>query len=210
MRSRTNSTILAKIFIANSRHLTTYTLFTALTGLTITCSIIIARDTVFTKSKFAILAFSIIRSPDSGQSQVELRIPSIVSITQIPSFLHSIPSHRLISKFSPVKGSLQSQLNLSAPSSSKHIPPFFGSDEGKDSMINKIMNHCTANKNCVKRSHYLLTLIVKFLGYELKCLPGKPIQWPIGEFGGMTQAVLLENSSRPFFKVFETIHHVSR
>ena len=93
-------------------------------------------------------------------SQVELRIPSIVSITQYSyiSFLHSITSHRLISQFSPPKGSLQSQLNLSVPSSSKHIPPFYGSDKDKYLIIKKNLNHCTANKNCVKWSHYLCRL----------------------------------------------------
>ena len=41
-----------------------------------------------------------------------------------------------------------------------------------------------------------LTLIVKFLGYELDRIAGKLIQSSIREFWGMTQAVLLENSSK--------------
>ena len=42
----------------------------------------------------------------------------------------------------------------------------------------------------------ILTLIVKFLGTELDRITGKLIQSSIGEFWGMTQAVLLENSSK--------------
>ena len=45
-----------------------------------------------------------------------------------------------------------------------------------------------------------LTLFVKFLGYdisyELGRLPGKLIQSSIREFWGLTQAVLMENSSK--------------
>ena len=43
----------------------------------------------------------------------------------------------------------------------------------------------------------ILTLIGKFLGNFRDRFTGKLIQLSIGEFWGATQAVLLENSSRP-------------
>ena len=69
-------------------------------------------------------------------------------------------------------------------------------------------DHIFAKKIIVGVSlSFKLTLIVKFLGYELDRLPGKLIQSSVWEFWGMTQAVFMENSSK---KKHLVENHISR
>ena len=54
----------------------------------------------------------------------------------------------------------------------------------------------------IKKTWVPIQFFFQKSGREPDHITGKLIQSSIGEFWGMTQTVLLENSSRPFFKVF--------